>query len=115
MDKKAVKFGYVITRDRQIDFDANDHTMAGIVASAEPSLNLCISCGTCAATCSAALFTDFSLRKIILLVRRGETGDLKKEISKCMLCGKCQLVCPRNVSTRNLILQISKALTTIHP
>jgi heterodisulfide reductase subunit C len=115
MDKKAVNFGFVVTRDRQIDFDANDHTISRIVANAEPSVNLCISCGTCAATCSAAQFTDFSLRKIILLLRRGETKTLDKEISKCMLCGKCQLVCPRNVSTRNLILQISKALTTVHP
>ena len=115
MDKKAVNFGYAVTRDRQIDIDANDHSLAMAVAAAEPSLNLCISCGTCAATCSAAQFTDFSLRKIILLLRRGETKTLEKEISKCMLCGKCQLVCPRNVSTRNLILQISKALTTVRP
>ena len=54
MDKKAVNFGYVVTRDRQIDFDANDHSISRIVADAEPSLNLCISCGTCSATCSAA-------------------------------------------------------------
>jgi len=115
MEKKAINFGYSITRDRQIDFDANNHEISKIVAAAEPTLNLCISCGTCSATCSAALFTDFSLRQVILLLRRGETKDLQKEISKCMLCGKCQLVCPRNVSTRNLIIQIGKALTTVQP
>jgi heterodisulfide reductase subunit C len=115
MKKKEIDFGYFVTRDRQIDFDANNHNISALVASAEPSLNLCISCGTCASTCSAALFTDFSLRKIILLVRRGETKGLADELSKCMLCGKCQLVCPRNVSTRNLILQISKALTQVQP
>jgi len=110
MEKKAKNFGYTITRDRQIDFDANNHDICKIVAKAEPTLNLCISCGTCAATCTAGQFTDFSLRQVILLLRRGETNGLAKEISKCMLCGKCQLVCPRNVSTRNLIIQISKAL-----
>jgi len=115
MNKKAIIFGYTFTRDRQIDFDANNHDICKIVAAAEPSLNLCISCGSCAATCSAGLFTDFSLRQVILLLRRGETKDLDKEISKCMLCGKCQLVCPRNVNTRNLILQISKALTSARP
>ena len=115
MDKKVIHFGYAITRDRQIDFDANNHEISAIVAAAEPTLKLCISCGTCAATCSAAQFTDFSLRRIILLVRRGETKGLAKEVSKCMLCGKCQLVCPRNVSTRNLIIQISKTLTTFRP
>jgi len=115
MIKKVINFGYAVTPDRQIDFDANIHDICKIVAVAEPTLNLCISCGSCAATCSAALFTDFSLRQVILLVRRGETKGLEKEISKCMLCGKCQLVCPRNVSTRNLIIQISKALTTARP
>ena len=110
MDKKVINFGYSITPDRQIDFDANNHEICKRVTLAEPTLNLCISCGTCAATCSAGLFTDFSLRRIILLLRRGETSGLDKEVSKCMLCGKCQLVCPRNVSTRKLIIQISKAL-----
>ena len=111
----AKEFGYTLTRDRQIDFDANNHDICKIVAAAEPTLNLCISCGTCSATCSAAKFTDFSLRHVILLLRRGETNGLGKEIAKCMLCGKCQLVCPRNVSTRNLIIQIGKAVTLTRP
>jgi heterodisulfide reductase subunit C len=110
MEKKVKNFGYSVTRDRQIDFDANNHDVGKIVALAEPTLHLCISCGTCSATCTASQFTEFSLRQVILLVRRGETKGLLKEVSKCMLCGKCQLVCPRNVSTRNLIIQISRAL-----
>ena len=110
MEKKVRSFGYSVTRDRQIDFDANNHDICKIVTKAEPTLNLCISCGTCSATCTAGQFTDFSLRQVILLLRRGETKGLGKEVSKCMLCGKCQLVCPRNVSTRNLVIQISKAL-----
>ena len=110
MEQKVKNFGYTVTRDRQIDFDANKHDLCKIVSQAEPTLNLCISCGTCSATCTAGQFTDFSLRKVILLLRRGETKGLYKEVSKCMLCGKCQLVCPRNVSTRNLVIQISKAL-----
>ena len=110
-ERKAVQFGYAVARDRQIDYDANSHTICQKVSLSEPTLNLCISCGTCSATCSAAQFTDFSLRKVILLLKRGETKGLSAELSKCMLCGKCQLVCPRNVSTRNLIIQINKALT----
>jgi heterodisulfide reductase subunit C len=113
MEKKVRDFGYSVTRDRQIDFDANSHDIHKIVSAAEPTLNLCISCGTCAATCSASIFTNFSLRHVILLLKRGETKGLQKEVAKCMLCGKCQLVCPRNVSTRNLIIQINKAITTI--
>jgi heterodisulfide reductase subunit C len=115
MKKKAINFGYTVSADRQIDFDLNNHDVCKKVAAAEPTFNLCISCGTCTATCSAAQFTDFSLRQIILLVRRGEIKGLEKEISKCMLCGKCQLVCPRNVNTRNLVIQISKALYSSNP
>ena len=109
---EKVRFGFSVNKDRQIDYDANLKDIADIVLKAEPTINLCISCGTCASTCTAGQFTDFSLRKMILLVRRGETKGLENEISKCMLCGKCQLACPRGVSTRNLILQIHKALKT---
>ncbi|HOW32487.1 MAG TPA: 4Fe-4S dicluster domain-containing protein [Bacteroidales bacterium] len=111
--KEKIRFGFTVSKDRQIDFDANSKSIALQVAEAEPSINLCISCGTCAATCTAAQFTDFSLRRIILLVRRGETTGLENDIARCMLCGKCQLVCPRGLSTRNIILQIHKALKTI--
>jgi heterodisulfide reductase subunit C len=110
--KDNSRFGFTVNKDRQIDFDSNNHDVAIKVAAAEPSLNLCISCGTCSATCTAAKFTDFSLRKIILLVKRGELKGLEKETQKCMLCGKCQLACPRGVSTRNLILQINRILQT---
>jgi heterodisulfide reductase subunit C len=107
---EKVRFGFTVNRDRQIDYDVNLKNIAIIVQKAEPTINLCISCGTCASTCTASRFTDFSLRRLILLVRRGETVGLENEVSKCMLCGKCQLVCPRGVSTRSLILQIHKAL-----
>ena len=105
------KFGYSVHADRQIDYDKSDHTVYERVVAREHSIDYCISCGTCAATCSAANFTDFSLRKIILMVRRGYIHPtLRAEAAKCMLCGKCQLVCPRGVSTRNVIIQINKAL-----
>jgi heterodisulfide reductase subunit C len=110
-----INWGFQIQKDRQIDFDQNNRNIAAEVVVIEPSINLCISCGTCSATCSAGQFTDFSLRRIILLVKRGELEGLGTEISKCMLCGKCQLACPRGVNTRNVILQISKALQKIKP
>ena len=103
-------WGYHVQKDRQIDFETNNHDVSAEVEKREPSIKLCISCGTCAATCSASVFTDFSLRKIILLIRRGELLGLESELTKCMLCGKCQLACPRGVNTRNVVLQIGKAL-----
>jgi heterodisulfide reductase subunit C len=104
-----IDFGYTVSNDNQIDFDSNNKIIAAFIRSKEPTFDLCISCGTCSATCSAANKTEFSLRKIILLIKRGEVTDLENEIKKCMLCGKCQLVCPRAVNTRKLILVITQA------
>ena len=105
-----IDFGYNISNDNQIDYDNNNKSVADYIREKVPSFNLCISCGTCASTCSAANKTGFSLRKINLLVKRGELSGLEAEIKKCMFCGKCLLVCPRNVNTRKLILFITRAL-----
>lgn len=103
-------FGYKISKDRQIDFDKNPDRLLRFVEKWEPSIHRCISCGTCAATCTAAQFTEYSLRKLILLVRRGEEKEVITTASKCMLCGKCQLACPMGVNTRNLIIGIQNAI-----
>lgn len=105
-----IDFGYNLNKDRQIDYDSNDRKVALFVKKNEPSFSICIACGTCTATCSAGQFTDFNFRKLMILVKRGETQKLKNEINKCMLCGKCFLACPRNVNTRNIILNIKKAV-----
>jgi heterodisulfide reductase subunit C len=106
----VTNFGYTINPDRQIDYDRNDRRIARYVAEHEPSFRVCIACGTCTATCSAGLFVDFSLRDLIGNLKRGETRNIKTEIEKCMLCGKCQLACPRGVNTRNVILSIQRAI-----
>lgn len=106
-------FGYKISKDRQINFDQNEKLMFREVAAWEPSVYRCISCGTCAATCSAGQYTSYSLRKIILLLKRGEDKEVVSSISKCMLCGKCQLACPMGVNTRNIIIGIQNAVKKI--
>ncbi len=106
-------WGYKIVPGRQIDFENNDFSVADFVSRHEPSFRLCIGCGSCTATCSAAQFTDFNPRKIYLSVQRGETASLSDEIAKCMLCGKCQLVCPRGINTRNVIQNIKRALSDV--
>ncbi len=103
-----IDFGYGINKDRQIDYDINDRRMARMLVEKEPSFKLCISCGTCTATCSAARFTPFNLRELILLIKRGEIKTVRTEIEKCMMCGKCILVCPRGINTRNMILNIHR-------
>jgi heterodisulfide reductase subunit C len=96
-------FGYKIQKDRQIDYDNNDRTFFYYLKRVEPTISLCIGCGTCTATCSANRLTDFNFRKVMQFIRRGEKGEFIKEIDKCMLCGKCILVCPKNINTRNVI------------
>ena len=103
-------FGFKLQKDRQIDFDANDRSKVRRVAELEPTFRICISCGTCAATCSAGQFTDFSLRKMITGLKRAEYAGIAEEIEKCMFCGKCQMLCPRGVSTRGLVLAIRKVM-----
>jgi len=103
------KFGFDISVGRQINYDANDRSIAEYLYEKEPSIRRCIECGGCSATCTTAGFTAFSLRELMILIKRGETDGVYLNLKKCMLCGKCTLVCPRGVNTRNIILLAKKA------
>jgi len=105
----VIDFGFAPIKGRVIDYDKNDRLIYSYISERESSFDLCIGCGGCAATCSAANFTQFSLRKINILIRRGENSEVRDEIDRCMLCGKCTLVCPRGVNTRNVIFLIREA------
>jgi heterodisulfide reductase subunit C len=107
-------FGYTISKDNTISYDSNNRSVANYVLKHEPSLYNCIQCGSCSGSCSAAAYTNHNFRKMQLLMRRGENDQLLQAISQCMLCGKCQLVCPRGVNTRNVIRQIKIALTKLN-
>jgi len=104
-------WGYKIHKDWQIDFDKNNKEIAKFILEKEPTFKLCIGCGTCTATCVAGNLTDFNIRKLHTLIRRGELDGIKEEIEKCMFCGKCGMICPRGVKTRNMIFNIKKAIT----
>ena len=109
-----IDWGFAIQKDRQIDFDKNDRRIAAYISKYEPSFRLCISCGACTATCSAGNFTDFfNIRKLNLLITRGELEEIRENIIKCMYCGKCQLVCPRGVNTRKVIIIMKEAVEKI--
>ncbi|MDD4604003.1 MAG: 4Fe-4S dicluster domain-containing protein [Bacteroidales bacterium] len=106
-------FGYTIQRDQSIDIDQNDRRIVNYLLSLEPSFSLCLGCGSCTGTCTAGHFVDFNIRRVHTLLRRGESKQLKTEMKKCMFCGKCQLVCPRGVNLRNLIITIQRAIEQI--
>jgi len=107
------KFGFKIEKDRQIDYDKADLRVAHYVEEHEPSFRTCIDCGACAATCNAGHFTSFNVHRVNVMVKRGLLKGLRQEMDKCMYCGKCQLVCPRNISNRHVILLVKEALTKI--
>jgi heterodisulfide reductase subunit C len=103
------KFGFTLSKARVIDYDANDRTIADYIIEREPSFRSCIECGACAATCTTGNFTEFSLREMNILIKRGENDKVRNKIRKCMLCGKCSLVCPRGVNTRNVVFVAREA------
>lgn len=103
------KFGFSISPGRQIDYEANNRSIAEYILEREPSMRRCIECGGCSATCTTGSFTKYSLRELMILIKRGETDQVFESLKKCMLCGKCSLVCPRGVNTRNIIVLAKKA------
>ncbi len=105
-------WGYNISATRSINYDTNNNSMAEYIAQVVPSSKLCIGCGGCTAGCTAGNFTDFNIRKIQMLMKRGENKEAKEQLHKCMLCGKCMLVCPRGVETRKMILEMFNYIKT---
>jgi heterodisulfide reductase subunit C len=103
------KFGFKISKGRQINYDSNNKWIAEYIYKEEPSFRLCIECGCCSATCTTGNFTSFSLRELQILIKRGENDKVRQELKKCMLCGKCTLVCPRGVNTRNIVVLARQA------
>lgn len=100
------KFGFVIQNNKSIDLDKCDKSLFNRILTKEADILKCIACGCCTASCTAGNFTDVSFRRIILLLERGDIELVKKMTSECMLCGKCILVCPRGINTRNILKEI---------
>jgi heterodisulfide reductase subunit C len=51
-----------------------------------------------------------NFRLVHLMVRRGELHQVRDMLRACQLCGKCTLVCPRNVDTRAVIFTLKTEL-----
>lgn len=106
----ADKFGFAINRTRLINYDTTDRKVRGYISEREPSFRLCFACGGCTASCTAGQHTTFNLRRMNNFIRRGEIAPLREEVTRCMLCGKCLLVCPRGVNTRNVVAVAAEAI-----
>jgi len=104
-----IDFGYAPLKINIHDLDKADLSLMDWITARDESFRLCITCGSCTATCTAGNFTSFSFREFCHSIRRGEVEKAVRESEKCMLCGKCTLVCPRNVNTRNIVKLVRKA------
>jgi heterodisulfide reductase subunit C len=104
-----INFGFQINQGRTINLDV-DHVLLKHLEASVGSFRSCIRCGSCTATCSAAQFTDFNIRKIHTTFRTGIFNELSEALKDCMLCGKCTLVCPRGVNLRALVINMRKIL-----
>jgi heterodisulfide reductase subunit C len=105
-----IEFGYTLQTNRQIEFDLNNRRLFKYVRKNEPSIDWCMSCGTCASGCTAGSTSDFSLRRLILMARRGEESEIKASVYRCRFCGKCMNACPRGVNTRNVIYWMQQSV-----
>ena len=97
-------FGFSLSKSSTINLDTVDNTLYKKLCDMEPDARICMSCGSCSASCTAASFSGMSLRKVILALQRDQ--DVRPMLSNCMLCGKCTMVCPRAINTRHLILTL---------
>ncbi len=105
-----INWGFSISKPRAINMDKNDMVPSERLLQAMPALEACIACGACTATCTAGNLTDFNFRRVHTLVRRGEYQGAWDEMNKCMLCGKCRLLCPRGINTREVVMLIKREL-----
>ena len=103
-------FGYTISKPRVIDIDRNNLRKSDDILYEMPELQTCSVRGSCTASCTAGALTSYNFRKVHTLVRRGEYAGAYEEMNKCMLCGKCRLVCPRGINTRGVVMLIKRKL-----
>mgnify|MGYP000775736821 FL=1 len=109
LDRIIAAGGYIDVRTGSAP-NANNIAVEKVKADAAFDAAACIGCGACTAVCTAGNLTEFNFRKVHTLVRRGEYQGAYEEMNKCMLCGKCRLVCPRGINTRGVVMLIKRKL-----
>ncbi|MDG5800771.1 4Fe-4S dicluster domain-containing protein [Marinilabiliaceae bacterium ANBcel2] len=103
-----LNFGYSVSEVKVIDLNQEKPVWLKKIFKLEPSLYRCISCGNCAAICTAGHFTEMKFYRLCLNAFRGQTSELKNNAKACILCGKCQFACPRGVNIRHAIMLITQ-------
>ena len=101
-------FGFGFSPSSAVDLDKIDLSLYHRMEEVAPDIRTCMGCVSCSATCTGAPFSGMSLRKVILAIQRGKEREAREMLSGCMLCGKCTMVCPRGINTRNLSISLCR-------
>ncbi|MDP3451842.1 MAG: 4Fe-4S dicluster domain-containing protein [Bacteroidales bacterium] len=101
-------FGYGLTPGKGINLDDCNSDLFQKIVERSPDILKCIACGSCTSTCSGSIFSRVSFRRSILLLERGENREALNTLKGCMLCGKCFIICPRGINTRDIILTVNQ-------
>ncbi len=101
-----IDFGFGLSRSSAVELDRLDLSLWHELEKEEPGARICMSCGSCSATCTAGPWSGMSVRKVLLSLQRG--ADVSEMLQGCMLCGKCSMVCPRGINTRHLVLSLCR-------
>lgn len=101
-------FGFKISPSSAINLDTTDLSLYSRLIEMEPDARICMACGSCSATCTAAGHSTMSIRKVLLDIQRGRNREAAAKLSRCMLCGKCTMVCPRGINTRHIVLSLCR-------
>jgi heterodisulfide reductase subunit C len=103
------KWGFRPEKSVIIDLDKGNRSLYRKLTAKIPGLQGCLFCGGCHSTCTVQA-DGMNFRRLHLFLQRGEIHTLGTLIAPCLLCGKCTLVCPRNVDTRSVIYNLRKLL-----
>ena len=101
-------FGYQINPSSAVNLDHVDRRRYDALVRLAPDAATCMACGSCSASCTASAWSGMSVRKVLLGLQRGRDAEVDRMLSACMLCGKCTMVCPRGINTRQLILTLCR-------
>lgn len=71
------------------------------------NLNLCLTCGACAAGCPATGLVGMDPRKFLRVATMGMDGELAvhKWVWMCYMCMRCSYVCPMEINIAGLIME----------
>ena len=96
---------HINTAKRQTFLDKVREALPG-----QGNLNLCLTCGACAAGCPAAGLHDMDPRKFLRMAVMGLDQEITGHdwVWLCSMCMRCTYVCPMEINIAGLIMEARK-------